>query len=48
MRLPQGGAPVLLHARRAWAEVLALLKIHKIEKAVFHWYSGPEDILQEA
>lgn len=39
--------PVLLHARRAWAEVLALLEIHNIEKAVFHWYSGPVDVLQK-
>jgi len=44
----QKGRPVLLHARRAWAEVLALLKTHKIEKAVFHWYSGPKDVLREA
>ncbi|MBI5967382.1 MAG: TatD family hydrolase [Deltaproteobacteria bacterium] len=39
--------PVLLHARRAWGEALALLKSFKIEKAVLHWYSGPADILRE-
>jgi TatD DNase family protein len=37
--------PVLLHGRRAWAEALALLKTYKIERAVFHWYSGPLDVL---
>jgi len=39
--------PVLLHARRAWAEALDLLKAYEVERAVFHWYSGPADILQE-
>ena len=39
--------PVLLHARRAWAETFRLLKSFKIEKAVFHWYSGPADVLRE-
>ncbi len=39
--------PVLLHARRAWAEALRLLKSFKIGKAVFHWYSGPPDVLQQ-
>ena len=38
--------PVLLHARRAWAEAFRILKSFKIEKAVFHWYSGPSDVLQ--
>jgi len=39
--------PVLLHARRAWAEALDLLKTLQVEKAVFHWYSGPADVLKE-
>ena len=39
--------PVLLHARRAWKEALGMLKIQEIERAIFHWYSGPPDILQE-
>jgi len=39
--------PVLLHARRAWAEALRLLKAFPVEKALFHWYSGPPDVLQE-
>jgi len=38
--------PVLIHARRAWAEALELLVEHGIPKAVFHWYSGPIDILK--
>ena len=39
--------PVLLHARRAWAEALSLLKSFPVERAIFHWYSGPPDVLQD-
>ena len=39
--------PVLLHARRAWAEALDLLKSFEVEAAVFHWFSGPTSLLQE-
>jgi TatD DNase family protein len=39
--------PVLCHARRAWAECFHLLKFYKIKKAVFHWYSGPIDLLPQ-
>ena len=39
--------PVLLHARRAWAETFDLVKGFGIEKAVFHWYSGPADVLSQ-
>ncbi len=37
--------PILLHARRAWGEALHRLKNFNIKKAVFHWYSGPLEIL---
>ncbi len=39
--------PVLLHARRAWEVTWQLLKKWGIEKAVFHWYSGPLDTLNK-
>jgi TatD DNase family protein len=39
--------PVLLHARRAWARALDLLQAFQVERAVFHWYSGPEGVLKE-
>lgn len=39
--------PVLLHARRAWTEAFQLLRSFQIDKAVFHWYSGPLDVLQK-
>jgi TatD DNase family protein len=38
--------PVLLHARRAWGEALGILRSLGVEKAVFHWYSGPSDVLE--
>jgi len=37
--------PVLLHGRRAWARSLELLMAYRIERSVFHWYSGPLDVL---
>jgi TatD DNase family protein len=39
--------PVLLHARRAWARAMDLLKSFQVERAVFHWYSGPAGLLKE-
>jgi TatD DNase family protein len=39
--------PVLLHARRAWAEALRMLKSFPVEGAIFHWFSGPPEVLQE-
>jgi len=38
--------PVLLHARRAWGEALKMLESFPIPRAIFHWYSGPLDVLQ--
>ena len=39
--------PVIIHSRGAWRECLEKAVKQKIRKAVFHWYSGPEDILRE-
>jgi TatD DNase family protein len=39
--------PILLHARRAWARALDLLQAFQVERAVFHWYSGPPGVLKE-
>jgi TatD DNase family protein len=38
--------PVLLHARRAWAEAFDMLKACGIQSAIFHWFSGPTDVLK--
>jgi len=39
--------PVIIHSRGAWKDCLAITKEMSILKAVFHWYSGPADILKE-
>ncbi|RLE63813.1 MAG: TatD family deoxyribonuclease [Thermoprotei archaeon] len=39
--------PVNVHAAGAWREVYDLIRRYDIEKAVFHWYSGPLDLLEE-
>lgn len=40
--------PVIIHSRGAWKDCLDLILASKVKKAVFHWYSGPLDILKEA
>jgi len=37
--------PVSIHSRGAWKECLEMVKDAGVEKCVFHWYSGPQDIL---
>ncbi|MEM4727845.1 MAG: TatD family hydrolase [Candidatus Bathyarchaeia archaeon] len=39
--------PVSIHARGSWRDALDLAKIHGPKRGVFHWYSGPLDILKE-
>lgn len=39
--------PASIHARGAWRDALELAKAHRLGKGVFHWYSGPIDILKE-
>lgn len=39
--------PVIVHARGAWKESLRLLLEARISKAVFHWFSGPPEVLRD-
>jgi TatD DNase family protein len=39
--------PVILHTRFSQQRALRMVKEAGIARAVFHWYSGPLDILQE-
>ncbi len=39
--------PVIIHARGAWQECLRLGLEEQVAKAVFHWFSGPLEILRE-
>jgi TatD DNase family protein len=43
----EGNLPVSLHSRSAYSDSLQLLLKHGPEKAVFHWYDGPVDILNK-
>lgn len=41
------GKPLLLHTRWAWREVLEELRGRDLPPSVFHWYSGPEELVGE-
>ena len=38
--------PAVIHSRGAWKECFQKAAESGIKKAVFHWYSGPEDVLE--
>ena len=37
--------PVIIHSRYAWRDSLTLAEDAEIQKAVFHWYTGPTSVL---
>jgi TatD DNase family protein len=39
--------PVIIHSRGSWRECLEAVLQREIKKALFHWYSGPEDVLED-
>ena len=39
--------PAVIHSRGAWRECFEAAKEEKIKRAVFHWYSGPLDVLKD-
>jgi len=39
--------PVSIHSRGAWADCFDIAVETGVEKAVFHWYSGPLDVLRK-
>lgn len=39
--------PVIIHSRGAWEECYRLVSEMQVKKAVFHWYSGPLEILEK-
>ncbi|MDP8265017.1 MAG: TatD family hydrolase [Candidatus Aceula lacicola] len=38
--------PIVIHSRGAWKECFSIAEEKNVERAVFHWYSGPEDALK--
>jgi TatD DNase family protein len=43
----ENNKPAIIHSRYSWKDCLNLAKETGIEKAIFHWYTGPLDILKE-
>lgn len=41
------GLPAVIHTRGAWREALEIAQEMKVRRAVFHWYSGPLDVLED-
>ncbi|MFA5629007.1 MAG: TatD family hydrolase [Dehalococcoidales bacterium] len=39
--------PALIHSRYSWRDCLELTQAIGIKKAIFHWYTGPLDILEK-
>ena len=39
--------PIIIHSRGAWRDCLAMTKAAGVKRALFHWYSGPLDILEQ-
>ena len=37
--------PIIIHSRGAWGDCLVMVKAARVRRALFHWYSGPLDIL---
>jgi TatD DNase family protein len=38
--------PAIIHARRAHEDAFEMVRRNDLRKAVFHWYSGPLDVLK--
>lgn len=39
--------PVVVHSRGAWKDCFDLVKEAGVRKAVFHWFTGPPDVLED-
>jgi len=38
--------PVIVHSREAWNDCFEMVKEYHLSKVLFHWYTGPLDILE--
>ena len=39
--------PIVIHSRGAWRDCLSMAQESGVSRALFHWYSGPVDILDQ-
>lgn len=42
-----GNKPVIVHSRYAWRDALNLVIEARLERAVFHWYTGTSGVLRD-
>ena len=40
--------PALIHSRYAWRDAFDIVRESEVERAVFHWYTGPMNVLRDA
>ncbi len=43
----RSGKPAIVHSRYAWRDSFALTAGAGVDRAVFHWYTGPTNVLRE-
>ena len=43
----ESGLPIVIHSRGAWRDCLSMTIESGVKRALFHWYSGPVDILDQ-
>ena len=43
----RGKKIISVHSRKAERELFSLLKLNHIENVIFHWYSGPLDLIKD-
>ncbi|MBM4444231.1 MAG: TatD family deoxyribonuclease [Chloroflexi bacterium] len=43
----RSGKPAIIHSRYAWRDSFTLASGAGVDKAVFHWYTGPTSVLRE-
>ena len=39
--------PIIIHSRGAWQDCLSMARAGGVKRALFHWYSGPVDVLDQ-
>ena len=39
--------PVSVHSRYSWRDCFTLVQQSRVEKVVFHWYTGPSNVLRD-
>ena len=43
----ENGKPVSIHSRGAWMDCVEITVEMEVQKAVFHWFTGPEEALRK-